>query len=116
MNIDEITVGEAKDLAKLFSAGCSETNDHPYEVGRNYFIRTVTMINTGKLVRVTGQELVLKNVCWIADTGRFSEQWEKKGDEAFDEVEPWPVGSEVIINRGAVIEATIINDIPLSKK
>jgi hypothetical protein len=43
-----------------------------WEVGKNYLIRTVTMINTGRLVAVGDHELVLENAAWIADTGQFS--------------------------------------------
>ncbi len=74
---------------------------HPYQIGKNYLIRTVTMIQTGKLVAVTNQELVLEDAAWIADTGRFSECL-KSGE--FNEVEPFL--NKIIIGRGSVIDAT----------
>lgn len=46
---------------------------HPFEVGKNYFIRTVTHHHTGKLVAVYDHELVLENAAWIADDGRLSD-------------------------------------------
>lgn len=46
------------------------TSDGPWNVGANYLIRTVTMIDTGRLVDVGPQELVLEEAAWIADTGR----------------------------------------------
>jgi len=73
----------------------------PYQLGKSYFIRTVTMYYTGRLVAVTPQELVLEQVAWIADTGRF-EAALRTGD--FFEVEPYPVG-KLIIGRGALIDA-----------
>ena len=33
--------------------------EHPYTIGANYLIRTVTMINTGRLVAVFSLELVV---------------------------------------------------------
>ena len=45
---------------------------YPYEIGKNYFIRTVTNYFTGTLLWVGPMELLLENVSWIADTGRFS--------------------------------------------
>lgn len=69
-----------------------------YVVGKNYFIRGVTMYYTGRLVRVTEQVFVLEDCAWIADTGRFFEAM-KTG--VFSEVEPYPDGWPVIIQRGA---------------
>ena len=59
------------------------------------------MIQTGKLVAVTNQELVLEDAAWIADTGRFSECLTKG---TFNEIEPFP--NKIIIGRGSVIDAT----------
>ena len=92
MKIDDLTIGEAKKLAGLF---CGEKNESPFEIGAIYLIRTVTMIDTGRLLRVTPMELVLEEAAWIADTGRFSDALKKL---SFNEVEPFPDG-EVIIGR-----------------
>lgn len=81
-----------------------------WSIGKNYLIRTVTMIETGKLVAVADQELVLEDAAWIPDTGRFSTALVSG---AFSEVEPFPDG-RVIIGRGAVIEAVEI-EFPLPR-
>ena len=78
-----------------------QSKEHPYELGKNYLIRTVTMITTGKVVAVTGQEIVLTDAAWIADTGRFADAL-RTG--SFAEVEPFLDG-EVIVGRAAVIDA-----------
>ncbi len=102
MNINELTIGEAKELAQLFSAGnVADSNAH-WQIGENYLIRTVTHINIGTLIAVTSKELVMRDVAWIADTGRF-EQCVKDGQ--LSEVEPFPDGEIVIIGRGALIDA-----------
>jgi hypothetical protein len=75
---------------------------YPYEVGKNYFIRTVTHYFTGTLLYVGPQELLLENTSWIADTGRFSDAL-KKG--TLNEIEPYPEGP-VIIGRGSIIDAS----------
>lgn len=103
MKIDEMTIGEAKQLVGMFG---KNTDDHPYHIGKNYFIRTVTMIQVGKLIRVTPQELVLEDAIWVADTGRFTQALEN-GD--LDEVETFPAG-EVIVGRGAVVDACVWNN------
>lgn len=85
-----------------------ETTKHPYKIGAIYLIRTVTMIDTGRLVEVTDQELVLEDAAWIADTGRFSDALAKS---KFNEVEPFPDG-RVIVGRNAVIDAVEIEAAP----
>ena len=108
MNIDNLTIGELKDINKLLNP----TQAHLWEIGKNYLIRTVTMIDTGKLVAVSEHELVLEDAAWIADTGRFAEALEKS---KFNEVEPFPNG-KVWIGRGAIVDAVQINWLPRSQK
>ena len=71
MNIDDLTIGQLKQVNALMRE--PPTVNHPYEIGANYLIRTVTMIDTGRLVAVTDQELVIEEAAWIADTGRFTQ-------------------------------------------
>jgi hypothetical protein len=63
MNINELTIGQSKELAALFkcNTGACEQSPHPFNLGKNYFLRTVTHHHTGTLVLVTEHELVLKN-------------------------------------------------------
>lgn len=78
---------------------------HPYIIGQNYFIRTVTHAHTGRLVAVHEHELTLEDAAWIADTGRFADAM---ASGSFSEIEPWPDGVQVIINRQSVIDASIL--------
>ena len=84
----------------------------PWQIGKIYLIRTVTMIDTGILVAVGDKELVLEEAAWIADTGRFSDAIAKA---EFSEVEPFPSG-RVILNRSCVIDAVEITKIQRNKK
>jgi len=77
-----------------------------WQIGKNYFIRTVTMALCGKLVDVQEKELVLQNASWVADTGRFSNFIKDGTLSNSAEVEPFPDGL-VIVGRGALIDATI---------
>ena len=86
---------------------------HPYRVGANYFIRTVTHHYTGKLEAVYAGELVLSTAAWIADDGRFADAL--KSSE-FSEIEPYPADRLVIIGRGAVLDAVEIDTLPTSQK
>ena len=74
-----------------------------WQVGKHYVLRTVTMIDVGKLVEVTDKELVLENASWIADTGRWN-VFLKEGK--FSESEPFPDG-KVIVGRDALIDAVL---------
>ena len=112
MDINDLTIGQAKELAALFGNNPVNSATHAWEVGRNYLIRTVTMIDTGRLVAVTEHELVLEDAAWIADTGRFSNALKSLD---FDEVEPFPTG-RVIVGRGAVIDGVQIHDLPRCQK
>lgn len=109
MNIDDLTLGQIRSLGAFFTPA---TDNSAWEIGANYLIRTVTMVDTGRLVAVTAQELVLEDAAWIADTGRFADAVEKA---EFGEVEPFPAG-RVILGRGAIIDAVKIKSIPRSQK
>lgn len=100
MNIDDLTVKQIKHIQSLLKGG--ESHSHPYQVGKNYFIRTVTHHLTGKLIKVTPKELVLIDAAWIADDGRFMQAL-KEGK--LNEVEPFPEGDEVVVGRGSLIDA-----------
>jgi hypothetical protein len=110
MNIDELTIGELKKLVKLINP--INEKSHPWEIGEIYLIRTVTMIDTGKLIEVSDQELVLEDAAWIADTGRFSDALKKA---EFSEVEPFPDG-KILIGRGSVVDAVKIKKSPRGQK
>jgi len=109
MNIDDLTLGEIKKLQGMFS---NTSSDHPFEIGKNYLIRTVTMIISGTLKWVGEKEIQMDNAAWIADTGRFHDAL--KDQSKFNEVEPFP--NPVIIGRGSIIDATEIKDVPMVQK
>ena len=113
INIEELTIKEARQIAALCNPSAVPTVDHPYVIGANYFIRTVTHHHTGQLVQVTEHELVLKNAAWIADDGRFADALAKV---EFNEVEPFPPDALVIVGRGSIIDACQIGTLPTSQK
>jgi len=104
---------ELKELLGLVQG--NESQSEPisvWEVGKNYHIRTVTMSLTGKLKIVGEKELVLADGAWIADTGRFADYL--KNPLNASEVEPFV--NDVIIGRGSVIDACIIETLPREQK
>lgn len=117
-----ITITPQKLLELLCSEGaaapCEAGNhDSHWEVGKDYGIRTVTMVYTGQLVAVTEKELVLIKAAWIPDTGRFH-QFAAKGEISEEaEVEPYAPDQKVIIGRGALLDAfQFKSSIPTSQK
>lgn len=110
MDLSKLTIGEAREIAALFSA---QPQYHPFKIGANYFLRTVTHHLTGRLVSVGPHELVLEDAAWIADDGRFSDALVSGN---FNEVEPFPPG-QVIVGRGSLIDAVEISSaLPRSQK
>ncbi len=99
MNIEELTLGQLKEIQN--KVGSTKVSRNPYEIGKNYFIQTVTHYYTGKLIEVLPQEIVLEDAAWIADTGRFSDFIK---DGKFNEVEPYPSG-KLVIGRGSLVQA-----------
>ena len=74
-----------------------------WEIGKNYVIRTVTMIQVGKLISVDEHELVLEDAAWVADTGRWANFL---SEGKVSEVEPFPDG-RIIVGRHAIIDACL---------
>jgi hypothetical protein len=74
-----------------------------FEIGKNYIVRTVTMIYTGKLVDVGATELVLVDCSWIPDTGRYMQFVAD--------------GRRVVIGRGGLMDAVVLEKpLPRSQK
>ena len=72
----------------------------PFEIGAVYLIRTVTMIEVGRVVAASKQWVILEDAAWVADTGRFADalkEWQ------FNEVEPFPDGL-VGVSCGSIID------------
>ena len=101
MNIDDLTIREAREIASMFHGGagppCAQT--HSLTVGQAVFIRTVTMAYTGRIESITDTDIVLSDAAWIPVTARFNDML-LAGD--LDEVEPYPAG--VIVMRGAIVD------------
>lgn len=110
MDIDNLTIKEIKHIQNLLK-GPSEPS-HPFQVGQNYFIRTVTHHLTGRLLKVTSKELLLSDAAWIADDGRFHDAL-KTG--SLKEVEPFV--DDVIVGRGSIIDACVWrHELPKAQK
>ena len=98
--IENLTLKQIKEIQALQAKPKTGSSNHPYQIGQNYLIRTVTHYCTGKIEEVYSKEIVLSDAAWIADTGRFHDALITG---KLNEVEPMP--GKVIVGRGAIIDA-----------
>lgn len=75
----------------------------PFEIGKEYFMRTVTYHLTGRVKDIVGKFLVLEDCAWIADSGRFNEFFTKPSESL--EVEPFGK-RDVFVNTDSITDAT----------
>jgi hypothetical protein len=73
-----------------------------FVIGTNYLIRTVTMVQVGRCVKVTDKFITLAEASWVADTSRFGLAI-KEGLSSDAEIERFWVDAKVGI--GAIIDA-----------
>ena len=105
MELENLTLKQIREIQNM---GVCKTEKHPYNIGKNYLIRTVTMIYTGRLIEVYKQELVIDKACWIPETARWNESVKNC---TFNEQEPYPEDRKVIIGRGSVIDCVEISEL-----
>lgn len=112
MNIDDLTIKQARELVNIFTSDSNSGQSHSLEIDTKYLIRTVTMMYTGRLKRVTDSDLLLSDAAWIADSGRYADALE---EGTLNEVEPYP--DEVIVSRAAIVDCAIwSHDLPREQK
>jgi hypothetical protein len=100
MSINDMTIGEFKELQSIF--GGNNSKGHFVEAGKAYLFRTVTCIELGLVTEVRGEHVKIEQASWIADTGRYHDAL-RDGIEtqSNSEIEPYP--DYDIVNMGAVV-------------
>ena len=99
ITIDSIRYVREDSLPQAASFAVPETGV-PFEIGKAYLIRTVTMTLTGRVTAIIGSFLVLEDAAWIADTGRFTECIK---DGTVNECEP--VAVPVRVSMPSIVDA-----------
>ena len=112
MNINDLTLGQLKEITSMIGGGQSGGKQYPVEVGKAYLFRTVTHIEVGRVVSIVGDFVTLEDASWIADTGRYHDCLR---DGTFNEVEPYPTTTSV--NMTSMIKfAPWPHDLPREQK
>lgn len=97
MNIEKLTIAEAREIANLVSG--AQSSSHSFQIGQAVLIRGVTLYYTGRVAAVTDSDVVLDEAAWVASTGRFAEAL-KTGK--LDEIEPYP--GRCVVSRAAIMD------------
>lgn len=88
-----------KAATRVAAKGAIGPGGLPFDVGDAILIRTVTMIQVGRVTKIGADFFVLEDASWVANTARFSETLAMG---VLDEVERCP--SWVLVGRGAVVD------------
>ena len=72
----------------------------PFGVGDCVLIRTVTMIDLGRVKAIGPDFIVLEEAGWVADTGRFSTMVETGSLNEYEKVKT----SWMLVGRGAICD------------
>ena len=106
MDINDLTIRQVKEISDMVkgTGGCPGQR-HGFEVGKKYFIRSVTHHYLGVVEEICDLCIILKKVAWIADDGRFNKalqgEWDKDSEH-----EPYPQDTPVQIFYGAILDAS----------
>lgn len=105
INSPEVADEVANDIEKALTdlVRNAVTPPLPFEVGKSYLLRTITLVNVGRVTKIVGKYLVMEDASWIADTGRFFECLRKS--DVFIEVEPFT--HPLFVNTDSIIDATL---------
>ena len=102
INLDDLTLGQIKELQLFAGKSPTQSSDiSDYPIGHNVIVRTVTMIYTGLLHKVTEADLILLQCSWIPQTEKYKSFVETG---AVKYCEPYPDDLKVFVNRGALVD------------
>ena len=99
MNINDLTIGQFKELTAMMKKESDNEESLPFKVGDIILIRTVTMIQVGTVEAITAQFIQLRDAGWVADSGRFGECLANGTLSEFERAPSW-----VLVSRGAIVD------------
>lgn len=92
MNIDELTLGQIKQLRGMLGDSAPQTKTLGLTVGDAVFIRAAVYHYTGRVTSIADGAVTLSDAAWIADSGKWNEAL---STGVLDEIEPEPNGVTV---------------------
>jgi hypothetical protein len=112
--MENLTLKELKEIVNLFG----NKKEKEFEIGKNYFIKTVTYHYVGTVVKETSRFVYLENCSLIADSGTFSEAMQHGIISATgSEIEPYLPETRVDVGIGSISEKLIyIHELPTKQK
>jgi hypothetical protein len=102
IDIESLTIKQIREISKIAGTPCATKarTPLPFKIGDVILIRTVTMIDLGRVVAIGSDFLTLTDGGWIADTGRFGEMLATGKLNEFERCnEPW-----FLVGRGAICD------------
>lgn len=90
-------------ILMLLGLDSKSSEESFYKIGKDYVIRTVTMIYLGQIKSENENSIILEDCAWIPDTSRWSEFLQGKKP---NEMEPYC--NDVIVYKTAILDATEI--------
>ena len=104
IDIDSLTVKQLREIAALVGSPCRSKRKavppFPFGPGDAVLIRTVTMIDVGRVVAVGPDWIKLEDGGWVASTKRFSETLKTGALDEFERAPFW-----FVVGRGAICDA-----------
>ena len=99
MNIGELTVDQLREIKGLLRCDKPAKEVLPFGVGDAILIRTVTMIQLGRVTAISRDFITLEDGGWVADTARFSETLATGKLNEFERAPSW-----FLVGRGAIVD------------
>ena len=102
LNVDELTLKQIREIAVLAGGRCRSrpVTPLPFKVGDAVLIRTVTMIDLGRVCAIGRDFITLTDGGWVASTGRFNEALRTGKLDEFERCDlPW-----FLVGRGAICD------------
>jgi hypothetical protein len=103
-NIEDLTIKQIWEISRL--AGCRVRSkkkplvELPFKAGDAIIVRTVTLIDLGRVVAIGSDFITLTDGGWVASTGRFGEMLKTGKINEFERIDlPW-----FLVGRGAICD------------
>ena len=103
INIDDLTLKQIREIASIAGKPCRSARTDtllPFKAGDAILVRTVTLIDLGRVVAIGRDFITMADGGWVASTGRFNEMLRTGKLDEFERCDlPW-----FLVGRGAICD------------